>query len=141
MSEQTTIPDQEDILAANERLEAENKRLSGEMTAATELLETSQEQCTKAQGQVDELTKKVATLEIAAKAAGQELKRLQDDNATLTTKMEDFNKSVAAEVAKLGLRSKAAEHKEVPEDADLTPTQRVMAAKGVQSLAELRQKR
>ena len=141
MSEQTTIPDQEDILAANERLEAENKRLSGEMTAATELLETSQEQCTKAQGQVDELTKKVATLEIAAKAAGQELKRLQDDNATLTTKMEDFNKSVAAEVAKLGLRSKAAEHKEIPEDADLTPTQRVMAAKGVQSLAELRQMR
>jgi chromosome segregation ATPase len=141
MSEQTTIPDQEDILAANERLEAENKRLSGEVTAATELLETSQEQCTKAQGQVDELTKKVATLEIAAKAAGEELKRLKDENATLTTKMEDFNKSVAAEVAKLGLRSKAAEHKEVPEDADLTPTQRVMAAKGVQSLAELRQKR
>jgi len=141
MSEQTNIPDQEDILAANERLEAENTRLSGEVTAATELLETSQEQCTKAQGQIDELTKKVATLEIAAKAAGEELKRLKEENATLTTKMEDFNKSVAAEVAKLGLRSKAAEHKEVPEDADLTPTQRVMAAKGVQSLAELRQKR
>lgn len=141
MSEQTTIPDQEDILAANERLEAENKRLSGEVTAATELLESSQEQCTKAQAQVDELTKKVATLEIAAKAAGEELKRLKEENATLTTKMEDFNKSVAAEVAKLGLRSKAAEHKEVPEDADLTPTQRVMAAKGVQSLAELRQRR
>jgi predicted nucleic acid-binding Zn-ribbon protein len=141
MSEQTTIPDQEDILAANERLETENTRLSGEVSAATELLETSQEQCTKAQGQVDELTKKIATLQIAAKAAGQELKRLQDENATLATKMEDFNKSVAAEVAKLGLRSKAAEHKEVPEDADLTPTQRVMAAKGVQSLAELRQKR
>ena len=51
--------------------------------------------------------------------------------------MADFNKAVAAEVLKLGLNPKAAEHKEAPADADLTPTQRVLLAKGVSSLAEL----
>ena len=48
-----------------------------------------------------------------------------------------FDKAVAAEVQKLGLRPKAAEHKEAPADTDLTPTQRVLAAKGVGSIREL----
>jgi hypothetical protein len=52
--------------------------------------------------------------------------------------MADFNKAVAAEVVKLGLNPKAAEHKQAPAEADLNPTQRVLAAKGVSSLAELR---
>ena len=33
--------------------------------------------------------------------------------------------------------AKAAEHKEAPADADLTPTQRVLAAKGVGSIREM----
>jgi hypothetical protein len=45
---------------------------------------------------------------------------------------------VAAEVLKLGINPKAAQHKETPSDTDLTPTQRVLAARGVGSLAQLK---
>jgi hypothetical protein len=72
--------------------------------------------------------------------AGEELTHLKADNTVLTAKMTDFNKSVAAEVTKLGLNPKAADHREPPEEKDLTPTQRVLAAKGVNSLADLDRK-
>jgi hypothetical protein len=54
--------------------------------------------------------------------------------------MADFNKAVAAEVSKLGLNPKAADHQEPPADTDLTPTQRVLAVKGVNTLADLNRK-
>jgi hypothetical protein len=38
------------------------------------------------------------------------------------------------------LNPKAADHKEPPEERDLTPTQRVLAAKSVSSLADLNRK-
>ena len=79
----------------------------------------------------------MTTLETAAKAAGEELTRLKAENAQLTARMADFNKAVAAEVLKLGLNPEAAEHKQAPADTDLTPTQRVLAAKGVNSIADL----
>ena len=132
----TTLPDQEDILVTNERLTAENTRLTGELGAATELLEAAQTQLAAAQGEaakVPELAAKVTSL------TG-DMERLSTENAVLTAKMGDFNRAVAAEVQKLGLRPKAAEHKEAPADADLTPTQRVLAAKGVGSIAELSSK-
>lgn len=135
------IPDQEDILALNERLIADNTRLTAELTAATDLLETAQQQTAAATQRADELAKRIGPIELAAKVAGEELTRLKAENATLTAKMADFNAAVAAEVQKLGLRPKAAEHKEQPATADLTPTQRVLLAKGVSSLAELAAKR
>jgi predicted nucleic acid-binding Zn-ribbon protein len=138
MSEKINIPDQEDILATNERLTAENRRLTAELTAASELLDTAQKQGTEATQRADALANRVSTLEIAAKTAGEELARVKGENAELTAKMADFNKAVAAEVLKLGLNPKAASHKETPSDADLTPTQRVLAAKGVRSIAELK---
>lgn len=128
-----TIPDQEDILATNERLTAENGRLTAELTAATELLEAAQTQLATAQveaAKVPDLTAKVTAL-------GTDLERVRTENAALTAKMADFGKAVAAEVQRLGLRAKAAEHKEAPTDPDLTPTQRVLAAKGVGSIREL----
>lgn len=138
MPEKINIPDQEDILATNERLTAENQRLTAELTAASELLDTAQKQGTEATQRADALAGRVNTLEIAAKAAGEELARVKGENAELTAKMADFNKAVAAEVLKLGLNPKAASHKETPSDTDLTPTQRVLAAKGVGSIAELK---
>ena len=132
-----TIPDQDDILATNERLTAEITRLTGELNAATELLETASAQTATANQRGDELAARVGTLETAAKVAGEELSRVRADNAALTARMVDFNKAVAAEVQKLGLRPKAAEHREAPADPDLTPTQRVLAAKGVGSIREL----
>jgi len=129
----TPIPDQDDVLATNERLTAENARLANELAAATELLEVSQTQLTTAQteaAKVPELTAKVAALT-------ENLERSKSEIAGLNTKLGDFNKAVAAEVQKLGLRPKAAEHKEAPADPDLTPTQRVLAAKGVGSIREL----
>lgn len=127
------IPDQDDILANNERLTSENTRLTGELDAATELLEAAQTQLASAQAEaakVVDLTAKVAALT-------NDLERAKADNASLSVKMADFNKAVAAEVQKLGLRPKAAEHKEAPTGPDLTPTQRVLAAKGVGSIREL----
>jgi hypothetical protein len=148
MSERIEIPDQDDILATNERLTADNTRLTAELSAATELLETAQglaaqadQRTAEASQRVDALAKRVDTAELAAKVAGEELTRLKAENATLVAKMADFNAAVAAEVQKLGLRPKAAEHKEQPANADLTPTQRVLLAKGVSSLAELAAKR
>jgi len=133
----TTIPDQNDVLATNERLTTENSRLTAELTAATELLETASAQTVTATQRADELAARVGTLETAAKVAGEELTRTKAENSALTARMADFNKAVAAEVQKLGIRPKAAEHKEAPADADLTPTQRVLAAKGVGSIREL----
>jgi hypothetical protein len=127
MTETIQLPDQDDVLATNERLTAENQRLTAELTAATELLETAQTQLNAANAQAA----KVTDLE-----AG--ITRLKSENATLTAQQADFQKAVAAEVQKLGLRPKAAEHREAPADPDLTPTQRVLAAKGVSSLADLR---
>jgi hypothetical protein len=137
MSDKPNIQDQDDVLATNERLTVENARLHGELTAASELLEAAGAQATSATQRADELVARVATLETAAKVAGEELIRVKAENAALTAKMADFGKAVAAEVQKLGLRPKAAEHKEAPADPDLTPTQRVLAAKGVGSIREL----
>ena len=140
MSENTIIPDQEDILAINQRLEAENTRLTGELKASTELLEMSQEDLTTATQRASQLSERVNVLEIAAKVAGEELTRLKADNVALTARMADFNKALASEVVKLGLNAAAAEHKEAPADTDLTPTQRVLAVKGVNTLADLNRK-
>jgi hypothetical protein len=140
MSEKINISDQEDILAINQRLEAENTRLSGELKASTELLEMSQEDLTTATQRAAQLTERVNVLEIAAKVAGEELTRLKADNVALTARMADFNKAVAAEVSKLGLNPKAADHKEPAADTDLTPTQRVLAVKGVNTIADLNRK-
>ncbi len=49
MPETIPIPDQDDVLATNERLTAENTRLTGELIAATELLETAQADLTRHQ--------------------------------------------------------------------------------------------
>ena len=130
MSEPTKIPDQDDVLATNERLTAELK-------AANELLETAQEDLSTATARAGQLTERVTVLETAAKVAGEELARLKAENSDLSARMADFNKAVAAEVCKLGLNPKAADHKPAPAETDLTPTQRVLAAKGVSSLAEL----
>jgi chromosome segregation ATPase len=137
MPEKTQIPDQEDILATNERLTADNTRLTAELKAANELLETAQADLNTATARAAQLAERVTVLETAAKVAGEEINRLKAENAGLTTKMADFNKAVAAEVVKLGLNPKAADHKQAPAETDLTPTQRVLAAKGVSSLAEL----
>jgi hypothetical protein len=100
----------------------------------------SQEDLTTATQRAAQLTERVNVLEIAAKVAGEELTRLKADNAALTARMADFNKAVAAEVSKLGLNPKAADHKEPAADTDLTPTQRVLAVKGVNTIADLNRK-
>lgn len=137
MSDKLNIPDQDDVLAINERLTVENARLGGELTAATELLETATTQATTATQRAEELAGRLAALETAVKVAGEELTRVKAENSGLTARMADFNKAVAAEVAKLGLRPKAAEHKDTLADTDLSPTQRVLVAKGVGSIEEL----
>ena len=104
------------------------------------MLETAQADLNTATQRSADLAGRVATLETAAKVAGEELTRLKAENATLAAKMADFNKAVAAEVCKLGLNPKAADHKEPAADTDLTPTQRVLAAKGVSSIADLNRK-
>lgn len=137
MSDKLNIPDQDDVLATNERLTVENARLGGELTAATELLETATAQTTAATQRAEELAARLATVETAAKVAGEELARVKAESAALSAKMADFDKALAAEVTRLGLRPKAAEHKDTPADTDLTPTERVLAAKGVGSIREL----
>ncbi len=122
----TTIPDQNDVLATNERLTAENTRLTAELNAATELLDAAQTQLATAQAEAAKVPALTADLE-----------RSKAETAAAAAKLGDFNKAVAAEVQKLGIRPKAAEHKEAPADTDLTPTQRVLAAKGVGSIREL----
>lgn len=126
MPDKTPIPDQDDVLAANERLTTENRRLTAELTAATELLEAGQTQLSTSQAEAARVPALIADIE-----------RMKAENSALGVRMADFNRVVASEVQKLGLRPKAAEHKEAPADPDLTPTQRVLAAKGVGSIREL----
>ncbi len=138
MSEPNNIPDQDDILATNERLSAENTRLTAELTTANENLAVQTKAASDATARADGLASRVSTLETATKVAGEELTRLKAENGNLTARMADFDKAVAAEVRKLGLSPKAASHKEAPATTDMTPTQRVLAAKGVGSVAELK---
>jgi len=140
MPENTQIQDQEDVLAANEGLRTENTRLTEELNAANDLLEAAQQELSALTQRRDELTQQLANAEGNAKTRGDELTRLQAENEQLKSEMAQFNKAVAAEVCKLGLKPKATDHKEVPSNTDLTPTQRVLAAKGVNSVAELSQK-
>ena len=107
MSDKTNIPDQDDILATNERLH-------GREHPADRRTERRQRPARNRPGGPDhrhataaDLAGRVATLEMATKVAGEELTRLKAENATLTAKMADFNKAVAAEVRKLGLNPKA----------------------------------
>ena len=117
------IPDQDDVLAVNERLEADTTRLTAELRAATDLLDAAQSQLTGAQGEAGRLQT--------------ELDQVRGENADLTARLGDFDKAVATEVTRLGLRPQAVEHKEPPATTDLTPTQQVLAAKGVSSIREL----
>jgi chromosome segregation ATPase len=122
-------------------LEENQSQLAGASEQVTDFEERLRAAETEANQRVDALTERVKTLEVAAKVAGEELTRLKAENEALATQMADFNKAVAAEVLKLGLSPKAVEHKEAPAETDLTPTQRVLLAKGVSSLAELSQRR
>lgn len=131
MSQETPIPDQDDVLVTNARLQADNTRLKAENARlTTDLAVQSKAVADAAQASAAE-----------AAAAKETVTRLQAENAALTAKMADFQKAVAAEVVKLGLNPKAAEHKPAPVEKDLTPTQRVLLAKGVSSLEELRRMR
>ncbi|MCL4181546.1 MAG: hypothetical protein KJ072_27890, partial [Verrucomicrobia bacterium] len=80
MSDKINIPDQEDILATNERLQTDNTRLTSELKAANELLETAQVDLNTATQRSSDLAGRVATLETAAKVAGEELTRLKAED-------------------------------------------------------------
>jgi chromosome segregation ATPase len=140
MPANTQIQDQDDVLATNERLTTENSRLTTELQAANELLETAQTELNASHASATQAKSESEARKTQADESAAEVARLKTENANLTAKMTDFNKAVAAEVLKLGLNPKAANHKEAPANTDLTPTERVLAAKGVGSIAELNRK-
>jgi len=150
---QTQPADQADILAANEQLtanlaalqrqlaeartaldtaNAERGQFQTQLTAATEQLTAARGDNTRLQAQLTEARQGNASLQEIVTARTRERDDLKAENTALQTKMADFNKSVAAEVAKLGITKLAVQldPKAAATDKPTNLTDECRAAKG-----------
>lgn len=122
--------DQTDILALNEQLTADLTKARNELTAA-------QTANTELQSKLDEATKGNTTLTQALQARTQERDTLKSENEQLKAQTADFNKRLASELAKHGIRQTAVSAPQPKTDKPMTATEKVLAAKGVASLNDL----
>lgn len=121
-------PDQTDILAQNEKLTADLATAQQNLTQANAAIEQLRKDNTQLQGRVDEATKGNETLTKALQARTKERDDLKAENERLTARTADFNKAVAADVAKHGIRQTAATHQQ-QSDKPMTATEKCLAAK------------
>ncbi len=125
-----------------------------QLTQATADLNTAKQTIGTLQGQVTSLTTEKTNLETQlgeAKSGATSLQTtvttltgerdtLKTENTRLTGEMADFNKRLATELAKHGIRTHAQKPTETPPGRKPTATEQVLAARGVKSLDELAQK-
>src|SRR5262245_11513191 len=109
-------PDQTDILAQIEQLNAQVATLTTERDTL--------------RSQLAEATKGSETLTATLGVRTKERDDLKAENETLKAGQADFNKRLAAELSKHGIRAQAVEHKE-PATRKLTATEKCLAAKGL----------
>jgi chromosome segregation ATPase len=142
------LPDQADLLARLQAAEAQRTALTTELAtlktdqeASSALLLEAQDTIKRLEGEREAALARAQQAEAAAVAARALTERAVAEKAAAEAQLTDFNARVAAEVQRLGLARTPA-----PSDAaagkreeDLTPTEKVLRAKGVSSLAELSQ--
>ena len=121
--------DQQDVVALNERLTAD-------LSASQQLLEESNARNATLTTERDTAVLNLGTATTALEAANAnvltvtaERDNLSAENAGLQTQMADFNKRLAAELSKHGIRHNAVEQKPEPEGKKLTLTEQCLAAK------------
>jgi hypothetical protein len=112
----STKADQTDILALNEQLTAQIATLTTERDTF--------------KAQAAEATKGSETLSTTLGIRTKERDDLKAENETLKAGQADFNKRLATELSKQGIRGQAVEHKE-PAARKLTATEKCLAAKGL----------
>jgi FtsZ-binding cell division protein ZapB len=122
--------DQIDILAQNEQLTADLTKARNDLTAA-------QTANTELQTKLDEATKGNKTLTEVLATRTQERNTLKTENEQLKSQTADFNKRLASELAKHGIRQTAVTAPPQKSDKPMTATEKVLAAKGVASLNDL----
>lgn len=142
------LPDQADLLARLQAAEAQRTALTTELTtlkadqeASGALLLEAQGTIKRLEGERDAALARAQQAEAAAVAARALTERAVAEKAAAEAQVTDFNTRVAAEVKRLGLSRTPAPSEALAgkREEDLTPTEKVLRAKGVSSLAELAQ--
>lgn len=126
------LPDQADIVAQNEQLTADLAAANGLLTESQASVTTLTAERDAARARVTELETSSATLTTERDAARADVTRLTADNARLTADMASFEKRVAAELVKHGIRTDGSKETETPAKP-LTLTEKVLAARAAKS--------
>lgn len=138
----TDKPDQADILAQNAQLTADITLVRGQLTAANTQISalTGENTQLKADLATEKLNhqKTVATVN----ALTSERDSLKSENANLKAEKLAFESAVASKIASLGV-IESPKTKETTKAGEKKPsvTEKILAAKGVKTLAELEAKR
>ena len=135
-----TLPDQADVLAQLTQAHADLATakqsigtLGSQVTSLTADKTSLQTQLTEANGKITTLTSDVTKL------TG-ERDTLKAENTRLSGETADFNKRLATELAKHGIRTFTPKAVAETPGKKLTATEQVLAARGVKSLEELAKK-
>jgi len=122
--------DQNDVLAQLEQLTAD----LGTAKQAIVALETGKGDL---EAKLKEANERIAKLTADNAALITERDTFKAENVRLTTDMADFNKRVAAEITKHGIRGTIQTATAQPENKKSTYTEQLLTQRGVKSLEEL----
>ncbi|HVU07850.1 MAG TPA: hypothetical protein VHG89_04825 [Verrucomicrobiae bacterium] len=137
MSAQNSLPDQADVLAQLETANKDLAALRGDVTQLTSERDDFKAKFETASAQLTEANTKVTQLQGDVTKLTGERDTLKTDNTRLTGEMADFNKRLATELAKHGIRTFTQKSAAAAPERKLNATEKVLAAKGVQSLDQL----
>lgn len=137
MSAKNSLPDQADVLAQLETANTSLAALCGDVTKLTGERDDFKAKFETTSAQLTEANAKVTQLQSDVTKLTGERDTLKADNTRLTGEMADFNKRLATELAKHGIRTFTQKLAATAPERKLNATEKVLAAKGVQSLDEL----
>jgi len=132
--------DQKDIVAENEGLKADLASANEKFTQAQTKIGALEKTITALESKATELTSGNTNFQAVITERTKERDTLKAENDTLKTKMADFNKSLAAELAKRGIRPEAVPMPPAGSGtasgdgnsaSQMTVTEKCMAAKGL----------
>ena len=147
MAEKTELMDEADLISANEKLTAENAQLKKELSIVTQAVAVAEADAKSEKARADKAESDLVAAELArsdlalaANEANTKAEAALKAKAETDAKMVDFNKAVATEVARLGIRHEAAAEKPAEKAAVAKPktlTEKVLEYHGVKTLGEL----
>lgn len=125
-----TLSDQDDIIAQNERLTtqlAASRQHASELKNQLDALRVEHE---KTKSELNETRSGGATLQQTLTALTKERDDVQAENESLKSKLEDFDKAVAAKIAQMGFSKTALTQPQTPAAETVNYTDLCRAAKG-----------